>query len=142
MADTAAVTDTAAAAPTPEGGKLGTAKPKLAKAKKVAEVKLDEQGNPIPKGKPVPRVSAFAGKVIYLNTANPEIGPEKKNPKRAGTKCHGAFALYTDGMKVEEFIEKGKTLRYTNKNGKDEAVGTMADIRWDVAHEYIVLKDA
>lgn len=45
-----------------------------------------------------------------------------ENPKRAGTKGHAAFSCYSDGMTVAEFCEAG---------------GSMADVRWDLAHNFI-----
>jgi len=118
--------------------KLG--KPKLAKAK--AKAPADPNAPPAPKKEAIPRVSPFAGKKIYLNRANEVIGADGKNPKRPGSNGFKAFSLYTDGMSVEAFLEAAKSIPVTTKTGKTKPVGDLADIRWDLAHEFIVLKDA
>ena len=51
----------------------------------------------------------------------------KENPKRPNTKCHARFALYKTGDTVAQFLAKG---------------GQRVDVRWDVDHGFIELKDA
>ncbi len=46
----------------------------------------------------------------------------KENPKRVGTKAHGRFKLYRDGMTTAEFLEAG-----------EERV----DLNWDTKHKFI-----
>ncbi len=48
----------------------------------------------------------------------------KENPKRANSNGWKNFNLYKDDMTVGEFVEAG---------------GTLADVRWDAAHDYIEL---
>jgi hypothetical protein len=64
------------------------------------------------------RVSALADKKITVLV--------KENPKREGTKGHAAFAQYKNGIKVSTFVERG---------------GSLADVKWDMAHGYISLAD-
>jgi hypothetical protein len=132
MSDTT-VAETPAAEP-----KLG--KPKLAKAKERKPV--DPNAPPGEKRTPIPRVSPFAGKRIFLNRANEAIGAEGKNPKRPGSNGFNAFSMYEDGITVEAQLEKWKTTMVKTKSGKDKPVGDMADIRWDKDHGFIELRDA
>lgn len=124
--------------------KLG--KPKLAKAKKkeAAPPQLDANGQPVAAERKaaIPRVSPFAGKKIYLKRDNEVIGAEGKNPKRPGSNAFQAFSMYVDGNTVEQQIEAWKAVQVTNKNGKIQAVGGLGDIRWDVEHGFIELRDA
>ncbi len=46
----------------------------------------------------------------------------KENPKREGSKTHERFALYKNGMKVSEALEKGLTRE---------------DLDWDTKHDFI-----
>lgn len=49
----------------------------------------------------------------------------KENPKKAGSAGAARFALYQNGMTVPDFITAG---------------GSLADVKWDVAHSYIALE--
>ena len=49
-----------------------------------------------------------------------------RNPKRAGSAPHSRFAQYAQGMSVQDALTAGVT---------------EADIRWDVAHEYIQITE-
>jgi len=49
----------------------------------------------------------------------------KENPKRSGTKSFDRFALYKDGMTIQEYCDAG---------------GDRGDIRWDAAHEFISIE--
>ena len=49
----------------------------------------------------------------------------KENPRRSGTKAHAHYALYKDGMKVEDFLKAG---------------GTGGDLRWDLKRKHIEIK--
>jgi hypothetical protein len=97
---------------------MGTTKPpKAPKPKK--EPALDENGNPI-------RRSAF-DKAATITLVQVE------NPKRAGSAAHGRYALYQDGMTVEEALAAGVTsgdLQYDTAKGFitiDLKIGTVAE---------------
>lgn len=134
MSETASETNPVAETPAAEP-KLGKAK--LAKAKKAAPPPEGTVAQA--EGEKVPRVNPYAGKKIYLNRANEKIGAEGKNPKRPGSNGHQAFSFYVDGITVDEFLAKCKEVTVTNKNGKSKPVGDLADIRWDLSHEFITL---
>lgn len=51
----------------------------------------------------------------------------KENPKRKGSRCHGEFALYKNGMTVGQYLKAG---------------GSRAGIRWDVDHGFISVAKA
>ncbi len=49
-----------------------------------------------------------------------------RNPKRPGSKAHARFRLYRDGMSVGEFLDAG---------------GTMSDVRWNIGHGYLCVRE-
>lgn len=49
------------------------------------------------------------------------------NPKKKGTKSYDRFALYEDGMTVQQFVKAG---------------GTSADVKWDAERGFIRVEDA
>ena len=81
-----------------------------------------------PKAKPAKQfadidVKAVGASVIKVLTRNPD--GSIKNPKVAGGAPAKRFAKYADGMTVSAALAAGVT---------------EADVRWDVAHEYIALQ--
>jgi hypothetical protein len=70
------------------------------------------QRNVVPQSRPT-----FADDVIG--------GVRRENPWKEGTKGHGYYAKYRNGMTVAEAVKAGAPRGY---------------IRWDVAHGFITLK--
>jgi hypothetical protein len=69
-----------------------------------------------------PRAAAkFAGKKVKVLV--------KDNPKREGTRAFKVWAVYKNGLPVEKLFEEGKKLGFTS-----------ADLRYDLAHEFIALQ--
>lgn len=101
----------------PKPAKVKAVKPaKVAKMPKPAKVAKEKAPKAAGEGKRG-RVSAFAGKKIYKLVS--------KNPRREGTAGFASFALITNGMKYESYIEKG---------------GRSGDLAFDVAHKYVEVK--
>ena len=50
----------------------------------------------------------------------------QESPKQRGDRAHARFALYRDGMTVQEFFDTG---------------GILGDIYFDVGHGYIAVSD-
>jgi hypothetical protein len=74
-----------------------------------------------PKAPKMPRDSNF--KKVYPDTSKITLLTEGgKNPKREGSKAHGRFAVYANGMTVAEAIKGGVLY---------------ADLSWDVGHGFI-----
>lgn len=122
----------------PAPGKLDAAVDSAAKAP--AQPKEAKQPK-APKGDRKGRNSALSAKVITLNEAAirakmPE-GRTELNPKREGTKGYKAFSLYKNGQTVAEFVK----LASETKTAEGDAVGGLADVRWDSEHGFIELKD-
>ncbi len=81
-----------------------------------------------PKAKPSKKfadidMKAVGASVIKVLTRNPD--GSIKNPKVAGGAPAKRFALYSDGMTVTAALAAGVT---------------EADVRWDVAHEFIAIQ--
>lgn len=106
---------------------------KVKKAKKVKEVKLDEEGNPIVKAikePKAPKLDAEGNPIVKVPRVKVDdthiicLDPAKGNPKRPGTNAHAMFELYKDGMTVAQYIEVG--------GGRDW-------VSWDASKGYITL---
>ena len=71
-----------------------------------------------------PQARKFPGTMKITLLADAEGTPygPKNNPKRESTKSHTRFAIYTNGMTVDEYIAKG---------------GVYADIPYDVTKKFI-----
>lgn len=78
------------------------------------ETEVSDEGSEKPKKPRQSRLRFPADGVITLNVSD--------NPKRAGSKAHGVFALYRDQMTVAEFLEAG---------------GTTGDLNWDANRNFI-----
>lgn len=110
-----------------EGGELKRVgwpdgyKPELAKSA-VAHAKLFGRSKATPaKDAPPARRKVEVDPKSQVNMKG-KITQIVANPKRAGSKSAQRFDLYKNGMTVGEFIEAG---------------GTIGDVRWDTAHEFI-----
>lgn len=117
-------------APTPEPVKAAPAAPQPAPATPPAPAaQAAPPAQPAkPKAKPAKRFAevdtkAVAASVIKVLTRNPD--GTIRNPKVAGGAPAKRFALYQDGMTVAQALAAGVT---------------EADVRWDVAHEFIALQ--
>lgn len=69
----------------------------------------------------------FDGDDVITFLTDPEgrkYGPDN-NPKRTGSKAHASFALYRDGMTVDDFLKAG---------------GPYTDIVWDEGKSFIAVK--
>jgi hypothetical protein len=73
---------------------------------------------PKPKTPRAPRPELRDDRVVRLIATD--------NPKRPGSASHARFALYRDGMSVQEFCRLG---------------GTRADVKWDAERGYISVED-
>lgn len=60
-----------------------------------------------------------------------------KNPKRAGSRAAARFALYRPGMTVGIYLTKAHDL----EQGLEARHWYRADIRWDLAHGHISVKE-
>lgn len=100
---------------------------KASEEKKAAAAKAKEDKE---KEKEAKKQAAAEAKAAR-EAARSRINPSEKisllvpnNPKRAGSSAFDRFALYKDGMTVDEYLKAG---------------GTMADINWDLGHRLISL---
>lgn len=75
--------------------------------------------------KPVHRKYPGSAKITLLADKDGNPYGQKNNPKREGSKSHGRFAIYVNGMTVDEFVSKG---------------GLYADIVHDVEKGFISVK--
>ena len=57
------------------------------------------------------------------------------NPKKPSGKSYARFALYEDGMTVEQYVQRSVDA------GNKETVA-IADLRWDVQHKFIEVSKA
>jgi hypothetical protein len=93
----------------------------------------------------IPTVERLVGKPIYRHVPKPIITPpspsaqkrvksdpriirllQPHNPKQPGSKSHARYALYQDGMRVDEYVRAG---------------GVTADLSWDMKREYIRIEN-
>ena len=91
---------------TKKTAKTTTTTPKATKAQTAAKVK---QGS-------AKTATHHGEKVITLLV--------KGNPKREGSKAHGRYAHYKDGMTITAFVKAG---------------GQRVDIKWDLDHGHIAV---
>lgn len=93
-------------------------------AKKAAKAKKAD-GNTDTDDKSRGRKSANLGKRIYKQYVDPET-KKAANPRREGTHGHKSYELIKDGMSYEDYIAAG---------------GRNNDLRYDLDHGFVVLKD-
>lgn len=77
---------------------------KTERKRKMAEAKTEEK-----KPKPAATTRKFPGNAKITLLADKEGNPygPKNNPKREGSASHGRFAMYYNGMTVDEYLSKG-----------------------------------
>lgn len=88
-------------------------------------------------GRPIVRAAAPAAKAPRAPRSAAPRGPAKRgsdprvvtyvgpNPKKEGSASHARFALYKEGMTVDQFVAAG---------------GTIADVKWDSERGFIKLE--
>lgn len=85
-------------------------------------------------GKPIQRRALPASSGTARKTRGPAVrksDPRRivyvspTNPKREGTASHARFALYVEGMSIDEFVQAG---------------GTIADVKWDSERGFIKIE--
>ena len=57
------------------------------------------------------------------------------NPKKPSGKSYARFALYEDGLTVEQYVQR-------SVDAGNKASIAIADLRWDVAHKFIEVSEA
>jgi hypothetical protein len=83
-------------------------------------------GQPITRPVPAPEVQKrIVTETIRSQTDSRTIHNIRPNPKRPGSASHTRYNKYTEGMTVQEYLDKG---------------GLMSDIRWDTRKEFIQLR--
>lgn len=99
---------------TTDMAKAAAAAPKAEKAPKEPKVAAEKKiaGHPV------------TAKIVFgKDKAGVEYGA-KNNPKREGSRSHGAFGLYKSGMTLQKAVDAGVTV---------------GDIRWDLSHGFIAI---